>query len=46
MTDVNGIISDENLPESYISHCEGKEVEVIVKVGERFDRNRNTESRH
>lgn len=46
LTDVNGIISDENLPESYISHCEGKEVEVIVKVGERFDRNRNTESRH
>lgn len=39
---VSGIISDEQLPAAFIAHCEQREIDVIVKVGETFDRNRNT----
>jgi DeoR family fructose operon transcriptional repressor len=39
---VSGIISDNHLPAAFIAYCEQKEIDVIVKVGEAFDRNRNT----
>lgn len=39
---VNGIISDAQLPADFIAHCEQNEIDVIVKVGDTFDRNRNT----
>ncbi len=43
---VSGIISDEHLPSEFIAICEQKEIDVIVKVGESIDRNRNTQSSH
>lgn len=42
LSGVNGVISDGNLPSAFIAHCEQNEIDVIVKVGETFDRNRNT----
>ena len=39
---VSGIISDNHLPPAFIAECEQKEIDVIVKVGEGFDHNRNT----
>ncbi len=42
LTDVNGVISDHLLNEAFIAHCERAEINVILKVGEGFDRNRNT----
>lgn len=41
---ISGIISDEKLPSDFISICEQKEIDVIVKVGEIIDINRNTQS--
>lgn len=43
---ISGIISDENLPAAFISLCEQREIDVIVKVGETLDINRNTQSSH
>lgn len=46
LSEVNGVISDHLLNESFIAHCEKEEINVILKVGEGIDRNRNAESRH
>lgn len=44
MADVDGLITDQGVDEKFLAYCESKDLDVIMKAGEKIDFDSNTES--